>query len=168
MDPFNTHDDDRLWDALRRTGLVKENEISTVRNQSKGDKELHKFHLDQPVEDDGSNFSLGERQLLAFARALVRDANILILDEATSSVDYETDAKIQSTIVREFGHCTILCIAHRLKTILNYDRILVLDRGEIKEFDTPWNLFNQQGSIFQQMCERSDINAADFANTTTF
>lgn len=168
LDPFNTHDDDRLWDALRRTGLVKENEISTVRNQSKGDKELHKFHLDQPVEDDGSNFSLGERQLLAFARALVRDANILILDEATSSVDYETDAKIQSTIVREFGHCTILCIAHRLKTILNYDRILVLDRGEIKEFDTPWNLFNQQGSIFQQMCERSDINAADFANTTTF
>ncbi|KAF5209763.1 ATP-binding cassette transporter yor1 [Clavispora lusitaniae] len=93
---------------------------------------------------------------------MVRDSKILILDEATSSVDYETDSKIQSTIVREFGNCTILCIAHRLRTILNYDRILVLDRGEIKEFDTPWNLFQSEDGIFKQMCERSNITKDDF------
>lgn len=123
---------------------------------------MHKFHLDQGVEDEGSNFSLGERQLIAFARALVRDSKILILDEATSSVDYGTDSKVQTTIAREFSNCTILCIAHRLKTILHYDRILVLDRGEVQEFDTPLNLFNMDNSIFQQMCQRSNIVLDDF------
>jgi len=90
------------------------------------------------------------------------------LDEATSSVDYDTDSKIQETIIREFKDCTILCIAHRLKTIINYDRILVLDKGEVKEFDTPWNLFNSKGSIFQQMCERSNVTEQDFSNSTKF
>ena len=113
-------------------------------------------------------FPLDERQLIAFARALVRDSKILILDEATSSVDYETDAKIQHTIISEFKDCTILCIAHRLKTIINYDRILVLDKGEIKEFDTPWNLFNLKNSIFQQMCNRSNITEQDFKETISF
>ncbi|KAI5957926.1 hypothetical protein CANMA_004358 [Candida margitis] len=190
LDPFNEHEDDRLWDALRRTGLIEESRLESVKKQSKSTTKpatgeisekttekatatpdslaLHKFHLDQAVEDDGSNFSLGERQLIAFARALVRDSKILILDEATSSVDYETDSKIQKTIIREFKDCTILCIAHRLKTILNYDRILVLDKGEVKEFDTPWNLFNARGSIFQQMCERSNVTEQDFASSVQF
>lgn len=162
LDPFNQHPDELLWDSLRRSGLIDDDRIKTVQKQDKENESLHKFHLDQSVEDEGSNFSLGERQLIAFARALVRESKILILDEATSSVDYETDSKIQSTIVREFADCTILCIAHRLKTILNYDRILVLDRGEVKEFDTPWNLFNMENSIFQQMCQRSNILAEDF------
>ena len=100
--------------------------------------------------------------MIAFGRALVRDSKILILDEATSSVDYETDSKIQATIVREFSQCTILCIAHRLKTIIDYDKILVLDKGEVREFDTPWNLFNLEDSIFQQMCKRSNITEQDF------
>lgn len=172
LDPFNAYDDTKLWDALRRTGLIEEARLENVKLQVKGDGDnsvdLHKFHLDQTVEDGGSNFSLGERQLIAFARALVRDSKILILDEATSSVDYETDSKIQQTIVREFAQCTILCIAHRLKTIINYDKILVLDKGQLEEYDTPYNLFKQKGSIFQQMCERSNIHDEDFQDLEKF
>ncbi|CDR42490.1 CYFA0S09e04698g1_1 [Cyberlindnera fabianii] len=162
LDPFGNATDQQLWDALRRSWLVEEG-ASGLGSYTQGDniKFLHKFHLDQLVEDNGANFSLGERQLLALARALVRDSKILIMDEATSSVDYETDAKIQSTIANEFRQCTILCIAHRLKTILSYDRILVLDKGEVKEFDTPINLF-KMGGIFSEMCERSDITETDF------
>lgn len=162
LDPFGTSTDDKLWDALSRAGLIEQSKLSLVKAQDLDSENLHKFHLERTVEDEGGNFSLGERQLISFARALIRESKILILDEATSSVDYETDSKIQETIVREFSHCTILCIAHRLRTIVNYDRILVLDKGEVKEFDTPLNLFNLKGSIFQQMCARSGIVAEDF------
>ncbi|GMF54717.1 unnamed protein product [[Candida] boidinii] len=120
---------------------------------------------EQDVEDDGANFSLGERQLIALARALIRNSKILILDEATSSVDYETDAKIQQTIATEFSHCTILCIAHRLKTIIDYDRILVLDKGEIAEFDQPKTLYQQEGSIFRSMCDKSGVSEEDFGKS---
>ncbi|KAH3674695.1 hypothetical protein WICMUC_003111 [Wickerhamomyces mucosus] len=163
LDPFATKADADLWDALRRSWLVEDGASGTGEYKQGVNhlKSLHKFHLDQIVEDDGSNFSLGERQLLALARALVRNSKILILDEATSSVDYEADAKIQSTIVNEFSQCTILCIAHRLKTILNYDKILVLDKGEVIEFDTPYNLF-KLGGIFTEMCEKANIGDADF------
>ncbi|RCK54406.1 Oligomycin resistance ATP-dependent permease YOR1 [Candida viswanathii] len=144
LDPFNEHADAKLWDALKRSGLDE------------------KFQLDQNVEDDGSNFSLGERQLIAFARALVRDSKILILDEATSSVDYETDAKIQKLVASEFKNCTILTIAHRLKTVLNYERVLVMDKGQVQEFDTPKKLFAVEDSIFRQMCQKSNITEDDF------
>lgn len=162
LDPFGQNPDEKLWNALKNTGLIPADKFEQIKRQSKQDENLHKFHLDQNVEDEGSNFSLGEKQLIAFARALVRELKVLILDEATSSVDYETDDKIQSTIVNEFSQCTILCIAHRLKTILNYDKILVLDKGELQEYDTPWKLFNKKNSIFQQMCEKSNIVSDDF------
>ncbi|TID30545.1 hypothetical protein CANINC_000899 [Pichia inconspicua] len=121
----------------------------------------NKFPLDMEVEDGGTNFSLGERQVIALCRALIRKSKILILDEATSSVDYETDARIQSTIAEGFKDSTILCIAHRLKTILKYDRILVMDHGEKVEFDTPYALWLQCG-IFKSMCDKSGINENDF------
>lgn len=162
LDPFGESSDEMLWDSLRRAGLIEDSKLSLAKAQDKSSENMHKFHLDREVEDEGSNFSLGERQLIAFARALVRGSKILILDEATSSVDYETDSKIQATIAREFNDCTILCIAHRLRTILNYDRILVLDKGEIKQLDTPLNLYNSRNGIFRQMCERSNITADDF------
>lgn len=165
IDPFSERTDDELWDALVRGGAIAAEDVAQVRLQTpEGSGSLtnmHKFHLMQEVEDDGSNFSLGERQLLALTRALVRQSRILILDEATSSVDYETDAKIQARIVQEFSTCTILCIAHRLNTILEYDRILVLDKGEVREFDKPAALF-AMGGIFTEMCARSGITAADF------
>lgn len=168
LDPFNERTDDELWDALVRGGAIAKDDLPEVKLQKPDENgthgRMHKFHLDQAVEEEGSNFSLGERQLLALTRALVRQSKILILDEATSSVDYETDGKIQTRIVEEFGGCTILCIAHRLKTIVNYDRILVLEKGEVAEFDTPWTLFSQEDSIFRSMCSRSGIVENDFEN----
>ncbi|SCU90689.1 LAMI_0E03202g1_1 [Lachancea mirantina] len=165
LDPFNERTDEQLWNALVRSGAVDASEIEEMKAESLGTSGAHanvnKFHLSQEVEDDGSNFSLGERQLLALARALVRQSKIIILDEATSSVDYETDAKIQTKIVQEFSSCTILCVAHRLNTILDYDRILVLEQGSVAEFDTPKALF-RAGGIFTEMCQRSSITSADF------
>ena len=120
----------------------------------------HRFNLDHVVEENGDNYSLGEKQLLSLARALVRQTKILILDEATSSVDYETDGKIQTTIATEFRSQTILSIAHRLHTILSYDRVLVLDQGKVVEFDTPVNLY-RAGKIFWEMCNKSNISGAD-------
>lgn len=164
LDPFNQHDDKVLWDAMRRSGILSEEELHQIQFQIvEENTELHKFHLDQQVMNEGANFSLGERQLISFARALVKNCKILILDEATSSVDYETDNKIQETINREFKDCTILCIAHRLKTIIHYDKILTLDRGEVKEFDSPINLFRNRTSIFRSMCDKSNISEQDFA-----
>ncbi|GAV52773.1 hypothetical protein ZYGR_0AI00550 [Zygosaccharomyces rouxii] len=166
LDPFGEKTDDELWESLVRGGAVSAEDLEETKRQQPDDSgshsKMHKFHLEQKVEEEGGNFSLGEKQLLALTRALVRNSRILILDEATSSVDYETDDKIQSRIVEAFGNCTILCIAHRLNTILNYDRILVLEQGEVAEFDTPWNLFNKEDGIFRSMCERANIKKADF------
>lgn len=168
LDPFNESTDEKLWDALRRSGLVEASTLYKIKNtkldqhNNIGYENLHKFHLDQLVADDGANFSLGERQLIALARALVRNSKILILDEATSSVDYETDARIQETIANEFSHCTILCIAHRLKTILHYDRILVMEKGELIEKGTPSSLFGNENGTFRQMCDKTNIKDQDF------
>lgn len=98
---------------------------------------------------------------MALARALVRQSQIIVCDEATSSVDQETDARIQKTIISGFKGKTLLCIAHRLKTIISYDRICVMDAGLIAELDTPLRLYDQ-GGIFTSMCERSGIRREDF------
>ncbi|KAI5953784.1 hypothetical protein KGF57_003993 [Candida theae] len=167
LDPFNEHEDYKLWKALCTAGLISEDQIKQVASMKYSPEEgvgynsLHKFHLDRIVDDDGANFSLGEKQLIALARALVRDSKILILDEATSSVDFATDSKIQDTISSEFRHCTVLCIAHRLKTILNYDRVLVMDKGEIVEKGDPWKLYQEKGT-FRSMCDKANINENDF------
>lgn len=167
LDPFHEFNDDVLWDSLRRAGLADELSLYKMKGikydpaHGLGYEDLPKFHLDQLVEDEGANFSLGEKQLIALARALVRDSKILILDEATSSVDYETDARIQDTIVEEFANCTILCIAHRLKTILQYDRIIVMDEGKIVEKGTPWELYNEDG-VFKNMCDKAHVTVKDF------
>lgn len=166
LDPFNERPDESLWDALKNAGAIVSDELEEIKTQkpdtSGSYSNMHKFHLDQQVEEEGFNFSLGERQILALARALVRQTKILILDEATSSVDYETDGKIQARIAESFKDCTILCIAHRLKTILSYDRVLVLEDGVVAEFDAPKALF-EEGGIFTQMCSRSGIASEDFA-----
>ncbi|ODV82432.1 P-loop containing nucleoside triphosphate hydrolase protein [Suhomyces tanzawaensis NRRL Y-17324] len=167
LDPSSQYSDDLLWDSLRRCGLIEDKDLPKLMKakhdveNSVGYDDLHKFHLDQLVEDDGTNFSLGERQLIALARALVRNSKILILDEATSSVDFGTDLMIQETIAREFGHCTILCIAHRLKTIVKYDRIIVMDKGKIVEKGTPRGLFDAYDH-FRSMCDKANITSEDF------
>ncbi|KAL1611029.1 ATP-binding cassette transporter yor1 [Nothophoma quercina] len=153
LDPFHKKTDLELWSALRQADLVSN-------DAEMGDKS-GRIHLDSVVEEEGLNFSLGQRQLLALARALVRGSQIIVCDEATSSVDFETDQKIQQTIVEGFAGKTLLCIAHRLKTIISYDRICVMDQGQIAELDKPINLYDQ-GGIFRGMCERSGIRREDF------
>ncbi|KAI9755932.1 MAG: hypothetical protein M1835_000778 [Candelina submexicana] len=155
LDPFNEHTDLELWSALRQSDLVSSDASLT-------DKSPGRIHLDGVVEEEGLNFSLGQRQLMALARALVRGSQIIVCDEATSSVDMETDQKIQKTIQEGFKGKTLLCIAHRLKTIIGYDRICVMDRGRIAELDTPIALY-EKGGIFRSMCERSGIRREDFS-----
>ncbi|KAL8828283.1 MAG: hypothetical protein Q9191_002678 [Dirinaria sp. TL-2023a] len=154
LDPFNEHTDLELWSALRQSDLVDA-------DANVDDKTHGRIHLDGVVEEDGLNFSLGQRQLMALARALVRGSQIIVCDEATSSVDMDTDQKIQRTIATGFKGKTLLCIAHRLKTIINYDRICVMDQGRIAELDTPLRLW-EDGGIFRSMCDRSGIRREDF------
>ncbi|KAI0714464.1 P-loop containing nucleoside triphosphate hydrolase protein [Cerioporus squamosus] len=167
LDPFGAHDDAKLWDALKRAYLVEDRknyslEGSIDEEVKEGARSpVNRFTLDSPIDDEGGNLSIGQRSLVSLARALVKDSKILILDEATASVDYETDRKIQDTIANEFADRTILCIAHRLRTIIGYDRICVLDAGQIAEFDMPANLYNMPEGIFRSMCERSSITLSD-------
>ena len=154
LDPFNQHSDLELWSALRQSDLVDA-------DANLDDKTHGRIHLDGTVEEEGLNFSLGQRQLMALARALVRGSQIIVCDEATSSVDMETDQKIQRTIQTGFKGKTLLCIAHRLKTIINYDRICVMDQGTIAELDRPLTLW-EEGGVFRGMCDKSGIRREDF------
>ncbi|KAG0256860.1 hypothetical protein BG011_004280 [Mortierella polycephala] len=114
-----------------------------------------KITLDTPVKENGSNFSQGQRQLIALARALVRQSKIIVMDEATASVDFETDLKIQGTIREEMANSTIITIAHRIRTIADFDRVLVMNAGEVAEFDKPLTLMKKEDGLFRSMCERS-------------
>ncbi|XP_035828820.1 multidrug resistance-associated protein 1-like [Aplysia californica] len=101
--------------------------------------------------------TVGQRQLVCLARALLKKTRILILDEATAAVDMETDRLIQDTIREEFDHCTIITIAHRLNTIMDYDRIMVLDAGRIQELDTPDKLLANTDSVFYSMAKEANL-----------
>lgn len=158
LDPFQEHTDLALWSALRQADLVSPDASESPSEARRQDPS--RIHLDSVVEEDGLNFSLGQRQLMALARALVRGSQIIVCDEATSSVDMETDDKIQATIATGFRGKTLLCIAHRLRTIIGYDRICVMDAGTIAELDTPLELW-KKGGIFRSMCDRSGIRAED-------
>jgi len=103
------------------------------------------------VTDGGSNFSLGQRQLLCMARALIRRPKVLLMDEATASIDEMTDHLIQKMIRTEFLNTTVVTIAHRLNTIIQYDKIMVLDHGKIVEFDSPIKLFDHEESYFSSL-----------------
>ena len=155
LDPFQQHTDLELWSALRQADLVGQDA------KMEDGAATSRIHLDGIVEEEGLNYSLGQRQLMALARALVRNCQIIVCDEATSSVDMETDQKIQRTIATAFKGRTLLCIAHRLKTIIGYDRICVMDSGRIAELDAPLTLW-EKGGIFKGMCDRSGIRREDF------
>ncbi len=105
------------------------------------------------MAEGGENLSVGQRQLICLARALLRKTKILVLDEATAAVDLETDSLIQTTIRKEFKECTILTIAHRLNTIMDSNRVLVLDKGTIGEFDSPSNLLSNNNSMFYSLAK---------------
>ncbi|XP_047577992.1 multidrug resistance-associated protein 1-like isoform X3 [Lutra lutra] len=140
LDPLDKYSDSELWEVL---------ELCHLKDfvQSLPKKLLHE------ISEGGENLSVGQRQLVCLARALLRKTKILILDEATASIDFETDTLVQTTIRKEFSDCTILTIAHRLHSILDSDRVLVLDSGRITEFETPQNLICQKGLFFEMLTE---------------
>ncbi|KAL8033751.1 hypothetical protein ABFX02_13G178300 [Erythranthe guttata] len=149
LDPFGEHNDPDLWEALERAHL--KNVISS-----------NAFGLDAEVLEGGENFSVGQRQLLSLARALLRRSKILVLDEATAAVDVRTDALIQKTIREEFKSCTMLTIAHRLNTIIDSDQILVLDSGQVLEYDTPEGLLERDESAFSKMVQSTGPANAEY------
>lgn len=167
LDPFSLYDDARLWDALRRSFLVGSDSqgADSEKIDDEGGVNVSRITLDTVLEAEGLNLSVGERSLLSLARALVKDTKVVVLDEATASVDLETDKKIQQTIQTQFVGQTLICIAHRLRTILGYDRILVLDSGNIAEFDTPLSLFHQDNGIFRSLCLRSNITEKEIMSS---
>ena len=138
LDPFSAHSDKELWTALEVAHL--KSYVSSLPGA-----------LHYNVAEGGGNLSVGQRQLVCLARACLRKTKILLLDEATAAVDLETDDLIQATIRSEFSSCTILTIAHRLNTIMDYDRIMVLDKGRLVEFASPEQLLGDTKSIFYGM-----------------
>ena len=137
LDPFSRYMDLELWIALEEVQL-------------KGMIEKLPGQLNYQLQESGSNLSVGERQLVCLARALVQKSKIIIMDEATANVDFKTDRLIQQVIRDKFKDSTVLTIAHRLNTIMDYDRVLVLDGGRVAEFDKA-NVLIRRGGLFAEL-----------------
>ncbi|KAL7593059.1 hypothetical protein Lser_V15G32576 [Lactuca serriola] len=155
LDPFNEHNDPDLWESLERAHLK-----DVIRRNPLG--------LDAEVSEAGENFSVGQRQLLSLSRALLRRSKILVLDEATAAVDVRTDALIQKTIREEFKSCTMIIIAHRLNTIIDCDRILLLDAGQVVEYDAPGKLLQNEQTAFSKMVQSTGAANAQYLRTLAF
>ncbi|XP_008207016.1 probable multidrug resistance-associated protein lethal(2)03659 isoform X1 [Nasonia vitripennis] len=135
LDPFDEFSSDAIWSALEQVEM-------------KDTIQLSKAGLEYQVRNRGSNFSVGQRQLICLARAVLRKNRILVSDEATANVDPQTDSLIQRTIRTKFAQCTVITIAHRLNTIMDSDKVMVLDEGCLIEFDHPYNLLRDESSHF--------------------
>ncbi|GJE96044.1 multidrug resistance-associated ABC transporter [Phanerochaete sordida] len=153
LDPFGQHDDATLHDALRASGLANAGSANEGSN----------LGLDSQIAERGANLSVGQRQIVALARAIVRRSKLLILDEATSAIDYETDAIIQRSLRNELKDVTVITVAHRLQTIMDYDKIMVLDAGHLAEFDTPKALLEKKDGLLHALVEESSDKAALYA-----
>ena len=141
LDPFSVQTDLDLWTALEEVQL-------------KAMVEKLPGQLEYRVNETGSNFSVGERQLVCLARALVQKSKIIVMDEATANVDFKTDNLIQEVIRHKFKDSTVLTIAHRLNTVMDYDKVLILDGGRMVEFDKP-EILIQNGGIFAELVKNS-------------
>uniref|UniRef100_UPI003AAC75F7 ATP-binding cassette sub-family C member 4-like n=1 Tax=Centroberyx gerrardi TaxID=166262 RepID=UPI003AAC75F7 len=155
LDPFNQHTDENLWNALQEV------QLKSVVEELPG-------KMETVLAESGSNFSVGQRQLVCLARAILRKNRILIIDEATANVDPRTDELIQKTIRDKFRECTVLTIAHRLNTIIDSDRILVLDSGTIQELDRPYTLLqNKESALFKMAQQTGQAEAAALLRSAT-
>jgi ABC-type multidrug transport system fused ATPase/permease subunit len=160
LDPFDQYTDDEIFAALRRVQLIGPDEPATSpptptvpdSPTAKTNKNIF-LNLQSPVAASGTNLSQGQRQLLCLARAMLKTPTVLVMDEATASIDYATDSKIQETIRELTG--TVITIAHRLATIVDYDKVLVLDKGQVVEYAHPWELINNKEGTFRSMCDMS-------------
>ncbi|XP_045472450.1 probable multidrug resistance-associated protein lethal(2)03659 [Harmonia axyridis] len=140
LDPFNEFSDDILWSALEQVELKE-----AIDDLGNG--------LDSQISESGANFSVGQRQLVCLARALIRRNKILVLDEATANVDPQTDSLIQKTIRTKFSDCTVLTIAHRLHTIMDSDKILLMSNGSVSDYDEPHTLLQKESGLLHDLVE---------------
>ncbi|CAG2163513.1 unnamed protein product [Oppiella nova] len=147
LDPFDEHSEDKIWDVLAEVQLKE------AVNEMPG-------RLDYQLSESGGNLSVGQRQLICLARAILRRNRILVLDEATANVDHKTDSLIQRTIRENFADCTVITIAHRLNTIIDSDRVLVLDAGRVIEFDRPYLLLQNNTGMFYKLVKQTGIAMA--------
>ena len=160
LDPFNEYTDDQIWNVLARCGMKdavialnkKNDNCKQVDGISRNENYMS---LSAPVAEYGNNWSQGQRQLLCLGRVLLKKCRILLLDEATSSVDYETDSNIQRTLREDFDGCTVLIIAHRVNTIMDSDKILVMRDGKVAEYAPPQDLLSDPTSLFYNIVQHS-------------
>ncbi|KAL8264253.1 hypothetical protein R6Q59_022383 [Mikania micrantha] len=138
MDPLEEYTDDKIWEALDKCHLGDE-----VRSK--------KWKLDSPVSENGENWSVGQRQLVCLGRVLLKKTKVLVLDEATASVDAATDGMIQQTLVKHFTDSTVIMIAHRITSVLDSDMVLVLEQGLVDEYDSPTKLLEDNSSSFAKL-----------------
>lgn len=148
LDPFDEYDNYELWGCLEDVEL--KTAVSDLPNG-----------LEYNVSVGGTNFSVGQRQLLCLARAILRKNKILVLDEATANVDNKTDELIQSTIRKKFAECTVLTIAHRLYTVMDSDKVLVVEDGTAMEFDSPYALLQNTKSALYSLVQQTGSVMAD-------
>jgi ABC-type multidrug transport system fused ATPase/permease subunit len=146
LDPLDNRTDEEVWRALRSVHL-----LDKIRNMPQ--------QLEAMIIENGKGFSLGQRQLFCIARAILANCTILLIDEGTNAVDIQTDTLIQETNNKNFAHCTVLKIAHRINTIIDMDKILVMDNGQVVEFDTPKNLLEDTEGVFYNIVQKSDKDA---------
>lgn len=150
LDPFDEYTDDKLWNSLSEVKLKE-----VVSEMPAG--------LLSRISEGGSNFSVGQRQLVCLARAILRENRILVMDEATANVDPQTDFLIQETIRKKFSNCTVLTIAHRLQTIMDSDKVIVMDAGKCVEFGTPYELLTAEAGpkVFYDMVQKTGKSTFD-------
>ncbi|KAJ1896417.1 hypothetical protein LPJ66_004003 [Kickxella alabastrina] len=165
LDPANEYTDDEVWEAIRAGQISNlldtptEKYVKPLDNKNSDEGPwIEGVGLNKWVDHSGANFSVGQQQLISLCRALLWRRKIIILDEATANVDSKTDQIMQEVIRREFKECTVLTIAHRLGTVMDSDRILVMDHGQMAEFDSPENLLADKNSHFSQLVESMKLN----------
>jgi ABC-type multidrug transport system fused ATPase/permease subunit len=144
IDPLDKYSDSDIMKVMEKIGFDY-----IVKRSNEG--------LYQEIAEGGSNLSVGEKQLICITRAILRKSKIIIMDEATASIDYKTEEMIQKAITELLNDSTFITIAHRIKTIINYDRIITLDNGQIVDFDTPKNLLNRKDSLFYELYSKSAL-----------
>ena len=144
LDPFSKYSDSDIWNVLEQVQMKEK--ITEL----PGD-------MNYELSEGGSNFGVGERQLLCLARALLNKNRIIVMDEATANVDFNTDRRIQDTIRTKFNDCTVITIAHRLNTILDYDKVMVMDRGKVVEYDKPDVLLQNENGVLTELFRNQSL-----------